>query len=172
MQHERGVRDSTDKVWGGGGGWWGGWYMGGVVQTDVLGSWMQTEWATEQRLFIFIDFIPTPHFMPQSVGHAVRGKSVHEEGVGGGAMWHKLCTVCGRMTQSTIGSLKTISQRPVPLPRLKGDVKGLWPLPFMCIDPLWWGAGLPPQSSPPSAVISYSLTCRKWNRFGFIFVCF
>lgn len=72
-------------------------------------------------------------------------------------MSQTVCNVCNVwrcMTQSTIGSLKPISQRPVPLPRLKGDVKGLWPLPFMCIDPSGGGRV---SSSKPSNISCYIL---------------
>lgn len=75
-----------------------------------------------------------------------------------------VCTVWRCMTRSTIGSLKPISQRPVPLPRLKGDVKGLWPLPFMCIDPSG-GGGARSSKALQHQLLYLSFTCRKQSNY-------
>lgn len=65
-------------------------------------------------------------------------------------LWHK----------STIGSLKPAWQRPVPLPHLKGDVKGLWPPLFMCIDPSGGGGGFLLKALHHQ-MLYLGFTCRK-----------
>lgn len=143
----KGGRQSTDKAWRGAGEaedkiWWERRLkqMWGVLKSE-------TRQLVRYRATHF--FYPNlTHLWLGSGGnwHAVRMKSakcvklyILYEGT-----WHK----------SRIGSLKPVSQWPVPLPRLKGDVKGLWPLPFMCIDPSGGGGA---SSSKPFTVSCYIL---------------
>lgn len=49
----------------------------------------------------------------------------------------------------------------MPLPHLKGDVKGLWPPPFMCIDPSGGGGA---SSSKPFTISCYIFISPAGNR--------
>lgn len=108
-------------------------------------SWIQTASEIQGSTFLFRK--------PHSLAAERRSKLTCHKG-DERKMWQLYILYEGTLHKSTIGSLKPVSQRPVPLPQLKGDVKGLWPLPFMCIDPSGGGGA---SSSKPFTVSCYIL---------------
>lgn len=82
------------------------------------------------------------------------GQRERDEWVQCGRKCEPHCMYCKKVYDTADNSLKPITQRPEPLPRLKGDVKSLWPLAFMCIDPSG-GGGV--SSSKPSTISCYIL---------------